>query len=67
LYGARGDLERPSSHLTETACQNKRVSVKAKAKLKAIHAQLDVVTLKQQIDTLLEALKPSRVRPAKLA
>ncbi len=37
-----------------------QVSSKAKRKLHAIHAALDVVALKRQIDTLMEALSPAK-------
>jgi hypothetical protein len=36
------------------------VSEKAKHKLRAIHATLDVVQLKRQMDELLEALTPTK-------
>ena len=36
------------------------VSESAKAQLRALHAQLDVVKLKHQLDELLERLKPSK-------
>ena len=36
------------------------VSEKAKRKLRAIHATLDVVQLKRQMDELLDALTPTR-------
>lgn len=39
-----------------------QVSDAAKAKLRAVHAQLDVVQLKQQINQMLERLQPSRAR-----
>jgi hypothetical protein len=42
------------------------VTQKHKAALKAAHAKLDVVQLKQQIDAALVALKPSKVPPPKL-
>ena len=42
------------------------VSFSAKSRLKAIHAQLDVVRLKQQIDRLIAAIKPSRLPPEAL-
>jgi hypothetical protein len=36
------------------------VSEKAKRKLRAIHAALDVVQLKRQMDELLDALTPTK-------
>ena len=38
------------------------VDKQAKAQLRAIHAQLDVVKLKQQLDELLDRLRPSKAR-----
>lgn len=37
-----------------------QVDLKTKRKLRAIHAKLDVVTLKHQIDALMDALTPSK-------
>ncbi|MCL5998007.1 MAG: transposase family protein [Chloroflexi bacterium] len=42
------------------------VSPQVKAKLRAIHAALDVVKLKQQIDAAIDAIKPSKVPPLQL-
>ncbi|MCL5997204.1 MAG: hypothetical protein M1546_14290 [Chloroflexi bacterium] len=42
------------------------VSPKVKAKLRATHAALDVVKLKQQIDAAIDAIPPSKVPPLKL-
>ena len=37
-----------------------QVSAPAKRKLRAIHAQLDVVELKRQLDAWVEALRPTK-------
>ena len=37
-----------------------QVSAKAKRKLRAIHATLDIVQLKRQMDGLLDALTPTK-------
>ncbi len=39
---------------------SEQVSPTAKRKLRAIHAQLDIVTLKRQLDALLEQLNPTK-------
>lgn len=43
-----------------------QVSDKQKAKLKAIHAKLDLVKLKAQIDKATDEIKPSKVPPMQL-
>lgn len=42
------------------------VSAKQKAKLRTIHATLDVVKLKEQVDAANAAIKPGKVPPPKL-